>query len=481
MKKSPGITLAFLLVSSCVLAAQESVQTQTPEGSASSASAKSSNIRDEADISESDPATEARKSYEAGLALYDSGKFDEAIVALKESTKVRPDDAQSQFLLGMAYSQSKAYKDAAESFKRAVRYKPDWPEAHFRLGMMSYVLGRRGQSLESYRRLLELNSPLANVLYRIVRDTKSAEETADNMKSAGEYVTAKLESTITADGSTQPSTGAESSKPVTEKVSAPTSASSQPSTNSGAVDESILTSVYKIGVGDVLDIRFLNASVNRSSLYTVIDGGLIDIPIAGGAMPVAGLTTEEIQSKIAAELKRRAVEPNAQISVGIRYYGSHSVIITGLVGSPGTKILRREAVPLYVILAEVQPRLDAQRATIMRAGGASQIIELNDSAALGFLVRPGDVINITSRPQEFYYIAGRVNIPGQKNFQPGITLLQAILAAGGTARPGDNNIELSREAENGLLSTTKINMKDIKSGKVQDPKLRPGDRIVVVN
>jgi protein involved in polysaccharide export with SLBB domain len=478
MKMSPCITLAFLLVSSCVhVAAQDVVQARTPEVSISTASAKTASVKDETAATDSDPVAEARRNYEYGLARYDSGNYEEAIVALKASTRLRPDDAQSHFLLGMAYSHSKSYKEAAESFKKAVRFRPDWAEAHFRLGMLSHVLGKRAQSADAYRRLVELNSRLANVLYKVIRETKSAEESAENMKSAGEFITAKLDTVLTSE------MASETDKPVTENVSASTSAASttQPTSISSPVDESTLTGVYKIGVGDVLDVRFLNASVNRSSLYTVVDGGLIDIPIAGGAMPVAGLTTDEVQTKIAGELKRRAVEPNAKISVGIRHYGSHSVIITGLVGSPGTKILRREAVPLYVILAEVQPRLDAQRATIMRSGAPSQVIELNDSAALGFLVRPGDVINITSRPQEFYYIAGRVNTPGQKTFQPGITLLQAILAAGGTTRPGDNNIELSREGENGLLSTTKINVKDIKSGKVQDPKLRPGDRIVVVN
>jgi len=251
-----------------------------------------------------------------------------------------------------------------------------------------------------------------------------------------------------------------------------------PSTDSTSEDAR-LTNIYKIGVGDVLDVRFLNSS-HRSTLYTVIDGGVIDLPIAGGSIQVEGLTTDEVQTRIAAELKRRAVEDAAQVSVGIRHYASHTIIVTGLVGSPGTKTLRREAVPLYVILAEVQPRLDAVRVVVMRAGTTAKMLELSDSASLNYIVRPGDVLNITSKPQEFYYIAGRVNYPGQKGYQSGITLLQAILAAGGTRNNG-NSVELSREGDNGLLKTTKINLKEIKSGKVLDPKLLPGDRIEVLN
>ena len=244
-----------------------------------------------------------------------------------------------------------------------------------------------------------------------------------------------------------------------------------------AVGDSELTEVYKVGVGDVLDIRLLNSPTNRSTLYSVADGGLIDFPIAGGPIKVVGLTTNEIQARLTAELKRLAVEERAQVTVGVRQYGSHTVVITGLVGNPGTKTLRREAVPLYVLLAEVQPRLDASRVVILR-GGTSQVLDLSDSTALNAIIRPGDVINLTVRPQEFYYIAGNISYPGQKPFQPGITLVQAILAAGGLAR--NNVVELSREGANGKLETTKIKVKEIKSGKIEDPKLQPGDRIAVL-
>ena len=129
-----------------------------------------------------------------------------------------------------------------------------------------------------------------------------------------------------------------------------------------------LANIYRVGIGDVLDIRLLNARVPRSTLYIVVEGGLIDFPIAGGPISVAGLTADEIQSLIAEELKRRAVEESARVSVGVRQYASHTVNINGLVNNPGTKFLRREAVPLYVIMAEAQSRQDAGRVTIIRGG-----------------------------------------------------------------------------------------------------------------
>lgn len=239
------------------------------------------------------------------------------------------------------------------------------------------------------------------------------------------------------------------------------------------------TEIYRIGVGDVLDIRLLNSANSKSStLFTVMAGGLIDMPVAGGTIPVAGLTPDEIQNIISAELKRRAVDQNAQVSVGVRQYVSHSVMVTGLVVNPGTRFLRREMVPLYVILAESQLRNDGGRVVILRGGTPGQPHDLSDPATLNLTVQSGDVITVTNRPQEFYYIGGRINYPGQKVFQPGMTLLQAFLAAGGTGKQ-DNKVEISREGADGRLVTTHYTIKQIKSGTVQDPKLQPGDRIEI--
>jgi len=250
------------------------------------------------------------------------------------------------------------------------------------------------------------------------------------------------------------------------------------SVSSASTPEPSLTEIYRVGVGDVLDIRLLNSASKSSTLFTVVAGGLIDLPIAGGTISVAGLTPEEIQNIISAELKRRAVDDKAQVSVGVRQYLSHSVTVTGLVVNPGTRFLRREMVPLYVVLAESQLRNDGGRVVVLRGGTPGQPHDLSDPATLNLTVQPGDVITVTTRPQEFYYIGGRINFPGQKLFQPGITLLQALLAAGGTGKQ-DNRVEISREGADGRLVTTGFTIKQIKSGAVQDPKLQPGDRIEV--
>ena len=506
------------------LASTGSFQQQSGVAALTSANGKNSTsgkiASDEAgsDSKAGGAAAQAQKNYDSAMAFYDSGKLKEAIAAFKQANKLRPENAQTYYMLGMVYSKARAYKDAADSFKRAVRYKPDWPDAHFKLGTIAYVLGKKAESIEEYKKLQELNSPLAATLFRIIKVESGAGETTSSSAAGiriikqerggdeatpgsaagnGEAAPKQLEVVPLSDSVkdiptasvAEPTPGVAVSESSSHSRSAvpPDNRSTMSSTRSlsantpaSVSDNVVLTSIYKIGVGDVLDIRLLNSAANRSTLYTVMDGGVIDFPIAGGAVPVAGLTAAEIQTNIVAELKRRAVEESAQLSVSVRQYSSHTVVITGLVNNPGTKILRREAVPLYLIMAEAQPRPDAGRAAIMRNGMGPQLLDLSDQSALNVTVRPGDLISVTARPQEFYYIAGRINYPGQKAFQPGITLLQALLAAGGPARQGDN-VELSREGSDGRLTTTKFKLKEIKSGKIQDPRLQPGDRIEVIH
>jgi polysaccharide export outer membrane protein len=323
-----------------------------------------------------------------------------------------------------------------------------------------------------------------------VVSTSTAKASDDDAKTQSAGIAATLPPPVSAEGarlSTPTNQGLSNSETSKEAANKPrpdgrADSPAIESTSKVAVsDQRPLTDIYRVGVGDVLDIHLFKSATSRSTLFTVIGGGYIDLPVAGGPVSVSGLTPEEIQTRIAAELKRRAVEDGAQVVVGIRQYVSHTVVITGLVNTPGTKILRREAVPLYVILAETQLRSDAGRVVIMRAGTPGQVLDSSDPSTLNTNVIAGDVISVSGRPQEFYYIGGRINYPGQKTFQPGITLLQAILAAGGLSRQSDSTVEVSREGAEGRLITTKFNIKEIKSGKMEDPKLQSGDRVEVLH
>ena len=239
------------------------------------------------------------------------------------------------------------------------------------------------------------------------------------------------------------------------------------------------TSVYRVGIGDVLDIQILNSPVRESTLYSVLAGGLIEYPLAGEAFRIQGLTTEEISSILKSKIK---IYDNPKVVVGVREYASHNVIITGLVRDPGTKALRREAVPLYVILAEAQLRSDAARAIIMRTGSATQLVDITDTSATSILIYPNDIIRLIAAPPPsplFYYVAGQVGMPGQRDFHSGMTLTQSIFASGGVTRNAGDKVKVMRQAPDGRLVSTEYNRKRIEQGKDPDPQIEAGDRIEV--
>ena len=242
-----------------------------------------------------------------------------------------------------------------------------------------------------------------------------------------------------------------------------------------------LSAIYRIGAGDVLDIRLLNDTNPRAStLFTVMAGGVLEYPLAGDPLNVAGMTTDELAGQLIAELKRRAVYDKPQVRVSVRDYASHTVMVSGLANDPGAKVLRREAVPLYVVIAEAQPKPEAGRAVVIsHTNGQSTTIDLDDAVAMNVLVHPGDVVTLISRPPEFFYIGGQINSPGQKNFHAGLTLTQAVLASGGVTRPVGTLIRVSRQGRDGRLVSTEYVLQQIEDGQIPDPVLQPGDRIEV--
>ena len=263
-----------------------------------------------------------------------------------------------------------------------------------------------------------------------------------------------------------PATG---NSPVTGNASSPKSLSAR---------SPAPTVVYHVGVGDVLDIRLTNLPTRESTLFTVLKNGLLEYPLLSGPVSVAGMTTDEIARLLSDEIK---VLKAARVSVSVRDFASHAVVVTGLVDSPGRKTMRREAMPLFAVLAESLPRPEAAVATIVR-GGSSQTVSLGNDPEMATLVLPGDVINVSggNRPAtRFVYVGGDIPSRGEKEFRDGMTLTQAILSAGGVTRGSKTSVRVARRDANGFLRSSDYNLQSIQEGKSQDPLLEAGDRIEV--
>lgn len=246
------------------------------------------------------------------------------------------------------------------------------------------------------------------------------------------------------------------------------------------------TETYKVGVADILFISLQNGPAKDSTYYTVLNDGRIDYPLAGEMVYVQGMTTDEIEEALSGKIK---IYKNPQVAVKVREYASHSITVLGMVEKAGEKFLQREAVPLFVIKAEAVVQPDADQVTIRRADARIETHDLKDIKTEEILIMPGDFVEFGSTRQmsaasgepEFFYIGGEVASVGKKDFHPGLTLTQAILASGGLRRSNAKKVVIRRKNAEGLLVSSEYNLKEIKSGKAPDPALAAGDTIEIEN
>ncbi len=383
----------------------------------------------------SEAKAEAKRLYRQGLKYGSTGLVPQAAQMFEEAVKLDPQHADAYFALGHAYFEMKQYKNAIRAFQRAYELNPKDQEARDMLALS---------------RTLVHQGPASAYTPRV--------QTPPKAESVPVSMSVK-----------QPGPPAKTESP----------AVSEPDKVNAAANELALTKIYRVGPNDVLDIRINDSSSPQSTLFTVTSSGALEHPLLVEPFHVGGLTVTEISSRLEAELKRRALIENPKVTVGVRDYASHTILVSGLVKDSGTKILRREAIPLYVVIADSQPLPEAARVTVVRSESSSTFeIELGHATDMNLLVRPGDVITVLPNVTQFVYIGGEVKQPGEKTYRRGLTLTQAIIAAGGLT-PDAKEARLGRDDGKGFLVVTKYKLKEIESGKVQDPLIKPGDRITI--
>lgn len=418
---------------------------------------------------------EAKRLYKEGVKYGLAGLFPQAVEILQRSIKLDPENADAHYALGHAYFDLKQYRNAIESLKAAVQLNPKDEEARDRLGLARAMLWEQDNAKLSAQRQRTTPKP-----------QPVAEQVSINVKVPPPPVKAVEKTPVDktpvekAPEKVAEKTPEKAPETVTEKDAEkiPDKAVDTSADVNAAANDAALTKIYRVGPNDVLDIR-INDNASESTLFTITASGFLEHPMLAAPLAVGGLTTDEISSRFEADLKRRALMDNPKVSIGVRDYASHTILVSGLVKDSGTKILRREAIPLYVVVADAQPLPEAARVTVLRNESNQTFdVELNESSEMNLLVRPGDVITLHPNVTQFIYIGGEVKLPGEKTYRRGLTLTQALIAAGGVT-PKAKEARLGRDDGKGFLVVTKFKLKEIESGKVQDPAVKPGDRITI--
>jgi polysaccharide export outer membrane protein len=404
--------------------------------------------------SSGDTYSESKRLYAEGVKYALAGLYSQAVQLFQQAVKLDPQFADAHFALGHAYFDMKHWQQAVESFQRAVDLNPHDLEAQDRLAYARDMLANKdGKKDPPAPKPLPVRQP-------------AGEQVSLTAKAEAPRVNTATRSTNDADAAAK-------------EAAAKEAAAKEAAAKEAAARELALTKLYRVGPGDVLDVRTNDAASAQSTLFTVTPAGLLEHPLLTEPMNVGGLSVEEISANIESDLKRRALMESPKVSIAVRDYASHTILVSGLVKDAGTKVLRREAIPLYVVVADAQPLPEAAKVTVVRSEtNQTYEMDLAQPAEMNLLVRPGDVITLHANSTQFLYIGGEVKSPGEKTYRRGLTLTQALIAAGGVTNKA-KEARLGRDDGNGYLTVTKIKLKDIESGKAPDPLVRPGDRIMI--
>ena len=263
--------------------------------------------------------------------------------------------------------------------------------------------------------------------------------------------------------------------------------------------------VYRIGPKDVLTL-IIHAGGEEQSMrdITVSARGTINAPFIG-TIKAEGLTPSELENRITEPLVRDYfVDPKVNIS--IKEYHSLHYYISGAVKKPGLYETSTEAT-LLELIAKAEGALPTRGnvAYIMRNASddvlagkkiedlssrsepikvdLKKLLDLGDMS-INPVLKPGDVVYVPhgkslDMTELKIYVEGEVKTPGLHDYQPGMTAMNACILAGGFATfaaPNRTRIIRKKGTE---IEIIKINLNDVREGKIPDIELKPGDRIHV--
>jgi polysaccharide export outer membrane protein len=207
----------------------------------------------------------------------------------------------------------------------------------------------------------------------------------------------------------------------------------------------------KIGVGDTVTVTiweaasgglFSTASIDRMTPGSrtatlpeqeVAQNGTIQVPYAG-RIKVSGLRPAEVETRIVDELKGKAIEPQAVVTIARNR--NNTVTVTGEVTNGALVPVSGKGDRVLDVIAASGGIKAASHESFVRLTRGERTASVPFNTLLAdsrenVYVRPGDVLTVVREPQKFTAFGGT----GRNELIPfdaaGMTLEQAIARAGG--------------------------------------------------
>lgn len=97
-----------------------------------------------------------------GIAYYEKGMLDEAIMEYKKSLSMNPDYADVHLNLGNAYYGKGELDKAVFEYQRVITINPHYAKAHYNIGVVYYTKGELDNAISEYNQALAINPRYAD-------------------------------------------------------------------------------------------------------------------------------------------------------------------------------------------------------------------------------------------------------------------------------------------------------------------------------
>lgn len=243
------------------------------------------------------------------------------------------------------------------------------------------------------------------------------------------------------------------------------------------IHNAVADSDYLIGKGDVLEISVWGVP-DMSRSVVVRPDGKITLPAVGDVV-AAQVTPAQLSIKLSTAMRNYIKEPI--VTVSVEQIHNNRVYITG--GNVSRVFDMVKETSLLKLMSELGDlsTVDLRKAYLSRKGkrlGRDLYALYKGDLRQDLLLEAEDILFMPNNALNQVYVLGAVATPQKIQFFEGMTVLDAILAAGGFT-------EFAKDASVYLLGKNqqkkKLNLERVRRGKdlSDNVALKPGDYVIV--
>jgi polysaccharide export outer membrane protein len=253
-----------------------------------------------------------------------------------------------------------------------------------------------------------------------------------------------------------------------------------------------------LAAGDQLEVHMYDFPELGGIIRAHVDAdGTVHLPYAG-TVEARGKSPEELQTAIGDALKSKGIVKDPNVTVEIVSAVNMTVQVMGEVRAPRA-VQVFAPMPVSYLLSQVggTTSFASHKVTILHSGDESPLsidydANAPNAAALNTIVRPGDVVSVSSKG--VFFIVGEVNRPGIYPIGGALsgsaatpaaspvqtmTLLNALTQAGGITPVAARSQMRILRTQDGKREEIKIDEVKLYKGEVADPIIMPDDIIYI--